>query len=281
MFPDYKTIDNYSQDVTLSSDVRSEDSGDLKYLNNKVLFVRKNGGYFVTDNKKLRLIRLNKKFKKWEDVVREKSSLMPIIAFQIGLSYKPGESWRGHDITGYIKNVGDYVGLENLLAYAWVAEMQKREEVHYHAMIVTKVGCRLVPMPDKKGHWKHGSSSRKIVGDVEVGYLTSDYMRKKEQKSNYPKGIRTHETWLSGKYFGEMEYWALRSASYPSWLVDNINNAGLINPKIIRAPGGGWLVKAIGGIREYFWKNDEGVILTGKEAEDFLKMEKYKYPMPF
>lgn len=206
---------------------------------------------------------------------------MRVRIYQIGLSYRPGRSWNGNDITAYMNNVRDYIGKDNLIAYAWVAEMQRRAEVHYHDEIITTIDCRKIPMPDKKGHWKNGSSSRKIVSLVDVGYLTSDYMKKKEQKSNYPKGIRIHGIGLNNKYFGKEEYWALRSVSYPDWLVEKINNEGLINPIIKRAKGGGFVVKADKDSKEYFWKNNEGYVLTGRKARDFLDMEKYKYPIPF
>jgi hypothetical protein len=61
--------------------------------------------------------------------------------------------------------------------------------------------------------------------------------------------------------------------------VEKINNAGLINPKIGHAKGGGYVVKD--GSQEYFWKNSDGYVLTGRKAIDFLDMEKYKYPIPF
>ena len=281
MLPNYKTIDHYLQEVALSSDVRSDDSGNLKYLSNKVLFVSKNGSFTIIDNAQNRLKKLNKSLEKWEEIIKIAVEFTTVRAYQVGLNYKPGKTWKQRDITDYIEKVKNYVGSENFVSYAWVAEMQKRLEVHYHAEIITTKTCRKVPMPDKKGHWKSGGSNRDEVSCVSINYLTSDYMKKKEQKSHYPKGIRIYSVWLNEKYFDATDFWALRSVSYPCWLVENINNAGLINPKIRRAAGGGWLVKPIGGVKEYFWKNDEGVILAGKEAEDFLKLEKYKYPMHF
>lgn len=267
------------QDTGFLGDVRSTENGDLKYLINKVLFVRNDGSFTMIDNEINRLNRLNKRLKMWEKIIKTAAEFLPIRAYQIGLSYKPGNTWKEHDISDYIKNVMDYTGRENFVGYSWVAEMQKRAEVHYHAEIITVEACRKIPMPDKKGHWENGSSSRKEVSYIEINYLTSEYMRKKEQKSNYPKGIRVHSTWLNSKYFDAVDYWALRSVSYPDWLVDKINNAGLINPIIKRAKGGGFIVKV--GLQEYFWKNNDGYVLTGRKAIDFLDMEKYKYPIPF
>ena len=260
-------------------DVRSTENGNLNYLINKVLFVRSDGSFTVIDNEINRINRLQKRLKKWEEVIKAKAEFIPIRAYQIGLNYKPGETWKQHDISDYIKNMQNYTGRENVVGYSWVAEMQKRHEVHYHAEIITTVACRKIPQPDRKGHWKNGGSDRREVSCVEINYLTSDYMRKKEQKSNYPKGIRTHAVWLNNKYFDAVDFWALRSVSYPDWLVNSVNNAGLMNPVIKRAKGGGFVVKA--GSQEYFWKNNEGYVLTGRKAADFLDMEKYKYPIPF
>jgi hypothetical protein len=275
----YKTIGGYGQEPAFSGDVRSPENGDLKVLNNKVLFVRNDGSYCVINNDQLRMNRINSKLNAWERVIRSKGDYIDTRAYQIGLSYRPGETWKQKDISDYLENVMEYATREKVVGYSWVAEMQKRGEVHYHAEIITTKACRKIPMPDKKGHWRKGSSSRREVSYVEINYLTSEYMRKKEQKSNYPKGIRIHSTWLNKLYFDAVDFWALRSAGYPNWLVSNINNEGLVNPKITHAKGGGWLVKC--GAVEYFWKNNDGYILTGRKALDFLELEKYKYPIPF
>jgi hypothetical protein len=282
-YPDYTQIesDNQVDDTPFPPGGDEDGKGDLNYLINKVLFVRNDGSYTMIDNAVNRINRLNKRLRKWEEVVKKYAEIAEIRAYKIGLSYKPSKSWKEKDITEYIKNVKDYLGVDNLIAYAWVAEMQRRGEVHYHLEMITNVKGKKIPMPDKKGHWRNGSSNREEIAYVEVGYLSSDYMRKKEQKSNYPKGIRIHNTWLNGKYFGEVEYWALRSVSYPEWLVEKINYAGLINPIIKRAKGGGFIVKADENGEEYYWKNDEGYVLTGQKAIDYLNFEKNKYPIPF
>ncbi len=272
-----------SDDAVAGADVRSTaDGGDLKYLNNKVIFVRPDGSYSMVDNGALRLNRLNKRLRKWEDIVRDAIRFESARVFREGLSYRPSEHWAAHHITEYIANVRRYVGDDSLLAYAWVAEVQERGEVHYHSLMVTDRECRKIRLPDKSGEWTHGSSNREEISYLEVGYLTSEYMRKKEQKSNYPRGIRTHSAWLNDKFFDGCDLWALRSASYPEWLVDKINHAGLINPIITRAKGGGWTVRACNGGDELYYKNDENIgVYVGQKAVDFMELEKRKYPIPF
>jgi hypothetical protein len=257
------------------------DGGNLNYLINKILFVRNDGTYSVLDNGVMRLNRLNKRLKCWEGIVRDAIRFDSARAYKIGLNYRPGERWKPNHITEYIGNLADYLGSENLVAYAWVAEMQKRGAVHYHAQIITPGNCRKIRLPDKSGDWKYGGSERDEIFYLDIGYLTSDYMRKKEQKSNYPRGIRTHAVMLNKKYFDNCDLWALRSCSYPVWLVDKINNNGLINPKISHAKGGGYVVKTSGV--EIYFKGDGGYVLTGSKAARFLDMEKYKYPgdLPF
>jgi hypothetical protein len=271
--------DENDQDPCFLCDVRSTENGNLKYLINKVLFVRKDGSYTMINNEFNRIKKLQKTLKIWEKVVKTKAEFLPVRVYEIGLNYKPGETWKQHDISDYLKNMQNYTGRENVVGYSWVAEMQKRMEVHYHLEIITVEACRKIPFPDKKGHWKNGGSERDEVSCINIGYLTTDYMQKKEQKSNYPKGIRVYSAWLNDRYFDAVDFWALRSVSYPDWLVNNINNSGLINPVIKRAKGGGFVVKA--GSQEYFWKNNDGYVLTGRKAIDFLDMEKYKYPIPF
>ena len=42
---------------------------------------------------------------------------------------------------------------EELLAYAWVGEMQERGAVHYHMYILVQAGAD-VPRPDESEMWK-------------------------------------------------------------------------------------------------------------------------------
>jgi hypothetical protein len=152
--------DKDDQEGGFLCDVRSKENGNLKYLINKVLFVRNDGSFTMINNEINRLKRLQKRLKKWEEIVKMKAEFMPIRAYQIGLNYYK-KSWKQNDISDYLKNMQNYTGRENVVGYSWVAEMQKRMEVHYHAEIITVVACRKIPQPDKKGHWKNGGSDRK------------------------------------------------------------------------------------------------------------------------
>jgi hypothetical protein len=79
---------------------------------------------------------------------------------------------------------------DSILAWAWVAEIQRRGAVHYHVLFVLPQGARF-PAPDKSGLWRHGSTS--VVKARSHHYLVR-YIGKAHQKdlSRYPKGCRLY-----------------------------------------------------------------------------------------
>lgn len=106
------------------------------------------------------------------------------------LTYRPGVTWRPrhlselfHCIRHFHKKAG------KTFRYVWVAEMQERGAVHYHAIIWLPVGFSL-PKPDERGWWPHGSTNIKWAKKP-AGYLAK-YASKGEEPGapSFPKGIR-------------------------------------------------------------------------------------------
>jgi hypothetical protein len=77
------------------------------------------------------------------------------------------------------------------LRYVWVAELQQRGALHYHALLWLPRGLSL-PKPEKKGWWPHGST-RIEWARKPAGYLVK-YASKLDSKVGlgFPPGARLH-----------------------------------------------------------------------------------------
>jgi len=88
-----------------------------------------------------------------------------------------------------MKNLKQRLG-DDLFAFAWVAELQKRGAVHYHLVLLVRRGTR-IPLPDKSGMWSHGHSA---IHTARTPYYLLVYVGKEYQKdlSRYPKYCRLY-----------------------------------------------------------------------------------------
>ena len=107
----------------------------------------------------------------------------------ITLTYAPPKTYSAGDINYYMKLLKQSLG-DNLLGFMWVAEMQKRKEIHYHIELVVKRGVK-IPMPDKSGMWSHGMSKIETVKSL---FYIGKYAGKEYQKNYdlFPRGARGH-----------------------------------------------------------------------------------------
>jgi hypothetical protein len=156
----------------------------------------------------------------------------------VHLTYRPGDSWHPRDISEFLKFVKKHLK-KDLLGYVWVAEMQKRGEVHYHVVLAVRPGVR-IPKPDLAGWWTHGSTT------VEkkrwpLGYLV-DFWRKIRQKRGYPKGIRIFAVvWFPWAAGGDSAF-LLALWTLPGWLLERIDQFTAILERVLprRIGGGEW-----------------------------------------
>lgn len=156
----------------------------------------------------------------------------------ITLTYADVAGWRPNHIRDYIKEFKRRLG-DNLIALAWVAELQERGAVHYHVMAVAKKGTR-IPMPDKSGMWKHGMS--RVETARSVFYLCSYLKKAYQKKGDFPHGMRMYSVWISPRVFTGLSKWFLRLSTLPRWFYDVvIKMPSLYGSKWFRSPGGGWL----------------------------------------
>lgn len=134
----------------------------------------------------------------------------------IGFTYAPGQEYSPGHIHEYVKKMKRTLG-ENLIAFAWVAEMQSRGAVHYHMMMVVKKGTN-VPMPDKSGMWGFGSSK---ISTARSFFYICTYVGKEYQKDfdKFPKSCRLYGASMRGNKDLQKTFRALSR-------LDRSNNTG-------------------------------------------------------
>jgi len=158
------------------------------------------GQTVIVDGYRRRLGRMRNKIFRWAELAKEKYPEARIK--MIDLTY---------DTEGTLVEASDFQPGDirefnmrlkrklkgKLLAYAWVAELQRRGIIHYHVLVVIEKGTK-IGHPDKNGLWVKGMSR---VGDSRAGvYYICSYMNKKYQKDfdKFPKGCRLFGVWIMG-----------------------------------------------------------------------------------
>ncbi|WP_100657322.1 rolling circle replication-associated protein [Alteromonas flava] len=172
----------------------------------------------------------------------------------ITLTYAKVDGWHPDHISKFMNTVRTWCKRSKIdPRYAWVAELQKRGAVHYHVVMWLPKAFRL-PMPDKRGWWKHGSTKIETVRKS-VAYLAK-YLSKDDTDS-FPKGCRIHgHGGLSESSRNERCWWLM-----PTW----VREITSIDDKPRRAKGGGIVLKSSGEILESPWKvliTNLGVYIT-------------------
>jgi len=158
----------------------------LQYVGLKNFYT---GRVIVIDTFKQRLGTMKSRVINWAylvDKYRENNQARMVM---VTLTYKRKTDYKPGHIRDYLKNIKKRLG-KNLLAHAWVAELQQRGAVHYHVILVVSPGSD-IPKPDKKGYWTHGMSK---IETAKTAYYLAVYTGKEYQKSlqNYPKHCRLY-----------------------------------------------------------------------------------------
>ena len=155
------------------------------------------------------------------------------------LTYKELGQWKPGHIREYIRKMRRFMG-DNLGAYAWVAELQRRGAVHYHVLLVIKKSA-YVPHADRAGWWLHGLSSTDNARSI---YYIVKYTGKEHQKrGTFPKGMRMFAVWLAKNIVDEVKRWFFKLSAVPAWLRERVQTAPELFCKAIkRSDGGRWFV---------------------------------------
>jgi hypothetical protein len=111
-------------------------------------------------------------------------------AVMVTLTYRPGEEWRARHISAFMHCARQWHKRRKVkMRVVWVAEMQQRGAVHYHAIFWLPKHLWM-PKPDKRGWWPNGSSEIAVARNA-VGYVAK-YASKGADGPAFPPGVRIH-----------------------------------------------------------------------------------------
>lgn len=149
----------------------------------------------------------------------------------VTLTYAEVQGWQASHVRGFLDHCRKWAARKGFeLRYVWVAELQKRGAMHYHALIWLPRGLTM-PKPDKQGWWPHGYSKIEWARNA-VGYMAK-YASKGDTSAKFPKGARIHGCGgLRGDQLQEQRYW-----KRPTWLREETE----IGQAVRRRSGGGWI----------------------------------------
>jgi hypothetical protein len=212
-------------------------------LNNKVSAVqiasKKTGEVFEVSNAKTRVSRLRRRVFAWSRSIKP-AMTQTTRTVMVTLTYRKAWLWMPNHIRRFMLQMRKHLR-GNLLAYAWVAELQERGAVHYHVILVVNRGTH-IPMPDKAGWWKWGSSK---IQSANSPFYIAKYTGKEYQKEGpFPKGLRMFAVWISEDLLDDSTRWNFRLSSLPSWFREILEDRP-IGGRWKRSPGGGWLYEGV------------------------------------
>jgi len=178
----------------------------------------------------------------------------------VTLTYRPSSTPTPHDITHYLKATREWLRRRgHPFRYVWVAELGDLGRFHYHVVIWLPRGLSLL-MPDKSGHWPHGSSriewARRPVAYLAAyeSKVPTDPQRCLAYSEALPCAMR-----LSG--FGGLPSAARLIRGW--WMLPAyIREAFGAHYRLVRAVGGGWLSRLTG----QWWPSPYSVFLPGGGA---------------
>jgi hypothetical protein len=115
----------------------------------------------------------------------------PTVAM-LTLTYRDVDGWHPRHISDLLQRVRAWMKRRgHALRYVWVAELQQRGALHYHALIWLPRGLTL-PKPDKQGWWPHGSTRIERARRA-AGYLAKDASKLDSKVGmGSPPGARLH-----------------------------------------------------------------------------------------
>lgn len=199
---------------------------------------------FSVDFLLARIGRLRRRVFAWSQCFRD----VPVKFIMVGLTYRNQDLFKLRDITDFIRRLRRR---RLVYGYCWVHEMQNRRDgtkvSHYHVIVAVKPGTRL-PMPDKSGYWKKGSSS---VTWARSPYYICSYTGKEDQKKGLPVYAHMYAAWISPEIYKTLSKYLkseFKKSTYPCWLNQVLNTRldwvteGVPVERVRSGGGGGWWV---------------------------------------
>ena len=168
-------------------------------------------------------------------------------------------AWRANHINEYVRKVKYWYKTltGEKLRYVWVAELQGRGVIHYHAVFWLRKGVTM-PKADKRGWWPHGMTKTERAHKP-IGYLMS-YLSKIETKNvqEFPHGARIYGIGGLDKSGRDCKRWVL----WPSYVQGNAAAGDPFKP----AKGGGFVNHHSGEFLQAEWA------ATGAGFRNFVRV---------
>lgn len=180
----------------------------------------------------------------------------------VTLTYRPGVDWSRDHISDFVHRMRVWFSRRSVkLRMVWVAELQQRAAVHYHAVIWVPARLRL-PTPDVRGWWPHGSSNVQVARSP-IGYLCKYASKGVGEGQKFPRNCRTHgHSGLSQQSRKVVRYWCS-----PMWVRDAMRDLGAYGADLRRCVGG-WVDRVSGLFVASPWR----VYLPGNGRVLFYKV---------
>ena len=226
----------------------------------------------VLDVFKVRYNRMRKRIADWVNTVKSLSEYKFIM---ITLTYAPEHVWEANHIREFMLSLKKFLG-KNLLAYAWVAELQKRGAIHYHVMVVVPPDLIIgddLPYPDEAGLWRYGLTRVEVARSP--FYLVT-YLGKEYQKdfSRFPKGIRVFGVYIRERALKQsLRYLSLRE--YQRAIIDEhgweeLNYFMAVRKLSQITSGENWELCSFekdkeSAVRQATWWEEDGYSWTGRK----------------
>jgi len=190
-----------------------------------------------------RIGRLRRRVKAWCDsLAGELSDQKNNRLVMVTLTYKNVEDWRPNHIRDFLRAMRRGIK-DNLVGYAWVAELQQRGAVHYHVLLLVKRRT-YIPMPDKVGWWSHGSTK---IETARTRYYILKYVSKAKFQGeqgdwkDFPKGLRLFAVFVAKHALTGIARWTFRLSAVPRWFANMLIEC-YHGCDYLRLAGGGWEV---------------------------------------
>jgi hypothetical protein len=168
------------------------------------------GRSYSYDTVSLRYARMRHRIRSWASLVL---SLASYTLIRVTLTYRDVAGWSPNDIRDFLRAWCKRYPW--IIAYAWVAELQRRGAPHYHIIFVVPKGRSFDSYPDSSGLWTHGHSNTEFAYSP---YYLIKYVGKEYQKDflKFPKGMRAFAVSLRRTHlslFSFRSYWHFRLSS--------------------------------------------------------------------
>jgi len=181
----------------------------------------------------------------------------------VTLTYRAGEEWAADHIRSFSRLARDWFRHRGCrLRMVWVAELQQRGAVHYHAVLWVPSRLRL-PCPDASGWWSHGMSNLQTARSP-IGYLCKYASKGVGEGLRFPRNCRTHGACgLEPAARKVVRWWCA-----PGWVRDSLHDLGAFGADV-RKVAGGWADRVSGLFVASPWR----LYLPGNGRVFFYKVE--------